>query len=301
MSRRRQQALPRAPGHGPEPRKGTSVPAPHRRPAHHRGRSRQRRGAARHCCIAVARRGGPGRMRTNSRCLSALALAAFLLSCSSPTATGSGSGSEETATVAPPTQRDSEDWPRFLGPQGDGKSSEIGLDLQWPASGPRVVWTVDVGRGYSMPSVAGDRLFLFDRTGDRARLRCLDPETGEEHWRTEHPTDYKDLYSFSDGPKMTPVVDGRAGLHVRGRRHPALPAGRRRQAGLGGRHRGAVPRGAEFLRRRQHAAGGRRSSHRPGGRFARGQPGGAVRRGPGGWKRPGSVGTSAHSSAKLNW
>ena len=145
-------------------------------------------------------------MRKSSRCLAVLALATLLLSCRSPAATGAGS--EGGPAVAPAERRDGEDWPRFLGPRGDGKSGETGLDLEWPAEGPAVLWTVDVGRGYSMPSVAGDRLFLFDRIDDRARLRCLDPATGEERWRSEYPTDYKDLYSFSDGPKMTPVVDG---------------------------------------------------------------------------------------------
>jgi outer membrane protein assembly factor BamB len=100
------------------------------------------------------------------------------------------------------------DWPRFLGPTGDGKSPETSVKLKWPVTGPPVRWHREVGEGYSMPSVAGGRLFLFDRHGDRARLTCLDARTGDEIWRAEYTTDYEDYYDFSGGPKATPVVDG---------------------------------------------------------------------------------------------
>ena len=45
------------------------------------------------------------------------------------------------------------DWPRFLGPNGDGKSNETGLDLSWPETGPPLVWEVEVGDGYTMPAM----------------------------------------------------------------------------------------------------------------------------------------------------
>ena len=106
------------------------------------------------------------------------------------------------------TYKTGSDWPRFLGPSGDGKSPETGVVLDWPPGGPPVRWHKRIGDGYSMPSVARGRLFLFDRHGDRARLTCLRSETGEELWCAEYPTDYEDMYQFSTGPKTTPVVDG---------------------------------------------------------------------------------------------
>ncbi|MEI6500752.1 MAG: hypothetical protein WCP21_06965, partial [Armatimonadota bacterium] len=33
------------------------------------------------------------------------------------------------------------DWPQFRGPNRDGKSAETGLLAQWPAEGPRLLWT----------------------------------------------------------------------------------------------------------------------------------------------------------------
>lgn len=100
------------------------------------------------------------------------------------------------------------DWPRFLGPTGDAKSSETGISKTWPAGGPPLVWHVEVGEGYAAPTIADGRLFLFDRHGDRVRLTALDARTGEERWRSEYATSYEDMYGYSGGPRAVPVVDG---------------------------------------------------------------------------------------------
>ncbi|MDE0503706.1 MAG: PQQ-binding-like beta-propeller repeat protein, partial [Candidatus Poribacteria bacterium] len=99
------------------------------------------------------------------------------------------------------------DWPGFLGPTGDGKSPETGLRLPWRQSGPSVVWHKQLGAGYAAPSVAKGRLFTFDRHGNKARLTCMRSETAEELWRFEYPTDYRDMYGYSNGPRACPVVD----------------------------------------------------------------------------------------------
>ncbi len=99
------------------------------------------------------------------------------------------------------------DWPRFLGPTGDSKSTEK-IRKEWPKEGLPVRWFKKVGEGYSAPSIADGRLFFFDRLRDRARLTALDAKTGDEHWRSEYPTQYEDLYDYSGGPRTTPVVDG---------------------------------------------------------------------------------------------
>ncbi len=103
---------------------------------------------------------------------------------------------------------DAADWPTFRGPHADGKSNATGLPATFPENGLRLAWQVDTGEGYSAPSIAGGKLFLFDREGDRARLTCLDSTTGSRLWRAEYPTDYEDYYGYSNGPRATPVVDG---------------------------------------------------------------------------------------------
>lgn len=99
------------------------------------------------------------------------------------------------------------DWPRFLGPTGDGKSDETGLRLTWPATGPTLTWWRPTGEGYSMPSISKGRLFLFDRQGHSARLTCLESETGRPLWQQTYTTDYEDLYGYSNGPRTSPLVD----------------------------------------------------------------------------------------------
>ena len=106
------------------------------------------------------------------------------------------------------TRKSGCDWQGFLGPAGDGKSPEKGLHLPWHESGPPVVWHRRTGTGYAAPSVSQGRLFAFDRHGNNARLTCMNSETGEELWRFEYPTDYEDMYGYSNGPRACPVVDG---------------------------------------------------------------------------------------------
>jgi len=100
------------------------------------------------------------------------------------------------------------DWPRLLGPAGDGRSSETGLALDWSESGPPLLWHAEVADGFAGPVVAGDRVFVFDRVGDEARLRSLEAETGRPSWESRYATSYADHYGYSPGPRAPPVVDG---------------------------------------------------------------------------------------------
>src|ERR1700690_2885763 len=72
------------------------------------------------------------------------------------------------------TRKQGVDWPKFLGPTGDSKSTEKGIITTWPATGPRLVWQLKLGMGYCMPAISRGRAFVFDRTLHEARLRCLE-------------------------------------------------------------------------------------------------------------------------------
>ncbi|MEX2168587.1 MAG: PQQ-binding-like beta-propeller repeat protein [Pirellulales bacterium] len=100
------------------------------------------------------------------------------------------------------------DWPDFLGPHRNAKSTETGLNWDWPTDGPPIVWQAPLGIGYSQPTVSRGRLIHFDRYGDVARLTCRDALTGEELWTLDHPTQYDDLLGYNNGPRCTPLVDG---------------------------------------------------------------------------------------------
>jgi outer membrane protein assembly factor BamB len=100
------------------------------------------------------------------------------------------------------------DWPGFLGPYRNGKSTETGLITTWPESGPPIVWQKSIGTGYAAPAIAEGRLYHFARSGDVARLTCFDAKTGGQQWTCDHPSDYEDLLGYNNGPRATPVVDG---------------------------------------------------------------------------------------------
>lgn len=98
------------------------------------------------------------------------------------------------------------DWPQFLGPARDGVYRGDDVAPSWGKSGPPVIWQRDVGQGFSGPVVAGGRLVLFHRIGDREVLDCLDAKTGEPIWRSDGPASYDDDFGFDEGPRATPTV-----------------------------------------------------------------------------------------------
>jgi outer membrane protein assembly factor BamB len=105
------------------------------------------------------------------------------------------------------TSQAGDDWPCFLGPTGDSKSSERGILTKWPDTGPPLVWQLPLGTGYGMPTIKSGRLFQFDRAGANARLRALDSRTGKPLWTFEYASDFEDLYGYDNGPRCSPLVD----------------------------------------------------------------------------------------------
>lgn len=111
---------------------------------------------------------------------------------------------------APPTIIDVQnpsDWPRYLGPNGDGSSPETGWLKDWPAAGPPVRWWARVGEAYSAPVVADGRLVLFHRVGDQERVDCVDAMAGTPVWSHAYATQYEDRYGYNNGPRNSPTID----------------------------------------------------------------------------------------------
>lgn len=100
------------------------------------------------------------------------------------------------------------DWPSFLGPAHNGISTETRLVRQWPDTGPKLLWEMPKGTGYSSPAISGDRLVYFHRAGDQERVECLHPETGARIWEFAYPTKFEDRYGYNNGPRASPVIDG---------------------------------------------------------------------------------------------
>ncbi|HEX2969814.1 MAG TPA: PQQ-binding-like beta-propeller repeat protein [Bacteroidales bacterium] len=76
-----------------------------------------------------------------------------------------------------------QDWPKYLGPNGNSVSDQKNLLTTWPQQGPEVLWSTEVGIGFGGPVVKAGKAYLLDRddkTGDK--LRCFDLATGKVLW-----------------------------------------------------------------------------------------------------------------------
>ena len=102
------------------------------------------------------------------------------------------------------------DWPQFRGVNRDGVSAETGLLRSWPEDGPREVWRVAVGEGFSGISAVGERVYTMyaaERDGEPMELAAaFDAETGKEIWSVAIGKRYDNV--FGNGPRSTPTVDG---------------------------------------------------------------------------------------------
>ncbi|MGH7457082.1 MAG: PQQ-binding-like beta-propeller repeat protein, partial [bacterium] len=75
------------------------------------------------------------------------------------------------------------DWPQWRGPNRDGISRETGLLKSWPEGGPKVLWRVPSGEGFSGISIANGRGYTMEAQGGDEFAVCFDAATGKEIWR----------------------------------------------------------------------------------------------------------------------
>lgn len=100
-----------------------------------------------------------------------------------------------------------EDWPGFLGPRGDGTSTEKGVKPELWQPHPKLLWQLPLSMSYGGPAVVKGRVLQFDRIGRSERLRALNAETGEEIWSWKDVVEYQDMYGYNNGPRCMPIVD----------------------------------------------------------------------------------------------
>jgi outer membrane protein assembly factor BamB len=116
-----------------------------------------------------------------------------------------------------------DDWPQWLGPQLDSVWRESGIVDKFPEGGPKVLWRVKIGGGYTGPAIANGKVYVMDRQvaeknsvpgnafargiiPGTERVLCLDAKTGAPIW--EHRYDCTYSMSYSTGPRCTPLVSG---------------------------------------------------------------------------------------------
>ncbi|MCP4201332.1 MAG: PQQ-binding-like beta-propeller repeat protein [bacterium] len=128
-----------------------------------------------------------------SSLLVSLLLASFVLALPAPTPAG-----------------DTEDWTRWGGPSQDFKAPAADIAQRWPATGPKRLWSRELGDGYSTVLVEGGRLYTMYRAGEEEAVICLDAESGKTLWerRYDHDPHENHVTQFGIGPRATPLVSG---------------------------------------------------------------------------------------------
>ena len=100
----------------------------------------------------------------------------------------------------------SQDWPQYLGPNGNSSSSQKNILRTWPQQGPEVLWTASVGIGYGGPVVKDNKVYLLDRddkVGDK--MTCFDLSSGKELWNFAYASPGSVMFP---GSRSVPAIDG---------------------------------------------------------------------------------------------
>lgn len=103
-----------------------------------------------------------------------------------------------------------QDWTQWGGPNRDFQLTVSLKASGWPASGPRQIWTRELGDGYSSMVTSGPTLYTEYRKGTREIVIALEAATGKTVWETsiEAPHGSGMNVEAGPGPHSTPLIAG---------------------------------------------------------------------------------------------
>jgi outer membrane protein assembly factor BamB len=99
-------------------------------------------------------------------------------------------------------------WVRWGGPTGDFRVVGPELVEAWPESGPRRLWEIELGDGYSAVLCRGNRLYTAYRDEENEIVVALDRRDGSLVWDYAYEAGrYPDMTkNFGEGPNATPLL-----------------------------------------------------------------------------------------------
>lgn len=101
-----------------------------------------------------------------------------------------------------------EDWPQFMGPDRDGTwHLDVKKDTLLPGDLSKI-WEINIGSGYSGPTIAKGRVYLMDHYRDNGsfeRVSCFDAETGMTLWSFSYECSYN--VGYPTGPRASVTID----------------------------------------------------------------------------------------------
>ena len=98
-----------------------------------------------------------------------------------------------------------EDFGQFLGPTRDARITGRGLQTDWQAHSPKLLWKQPVGEGWSSFAVAGRDAITQEQRGDQELVVCYERDTGKIRWSHADATRY-DSDQAGVGPRATPTI-----------------------------------------------------------------------------------------------
>jgi len=102
------------------------------------------------------------------------------------------------------------EWTQWGGPRGDFSCKAVDLATDWGDSGPKEIWSREIGAGHSSILYDAGILFTMYRGEDQDVVLAVDADTGETVW--EHAYDAPPapgmLLDFGVGPHSSPLIAG---------------------------------------------------------------------------------------------
>ena len=102
------------------------------------------------------------------------------------------------------------DWTQWGGPNGNFKIEAKGLATSWPETGPRRLWSRDLGDGYSSITVEKGTLYTMYRRGEQDVVIAMSAANGKTLWEYAYDAPFTKDYVLEQGPgpRATPIIAG---------------------------------------------------------------------------------------------
>jgi outer membrane protein assembly factor BamB len=98
-----------------------------------------------------------------------------------------------------------DDYPRFLGPRGDGIIPGVSLAPDFSAHPPELLWRQPIGRGWSSFAVANGFAVTQEQRDDKELVVCYEVATGRVRWVHTDDASF-DKPPSGAGPRATPTL-----------------------------------------------------------------------------------------------
>lgn len=97
------------------------------------------------------------------------------------------------------------DWPTYGGLERSHVSHEKGFRTDWKDDEPEILWSLEVGLGYSSVAEVEGKAYTQGYANGKNTLFCVDAKTGKVLWKHQYPCEKAPKY-FQGGSRGTPSI-----------------------------------------------------------------------------------------------